>query len=163
MASVHDVASYILYKQGSISTWKLQKLAYYSQAWHLAWNEEPLFTAKIEAWANGPVVRELYRLHRTQYSVSRWREGSGARLTKAEKETVDAVLAGYGQLSGRQLSVLTHNESPWKNAREGLDPTTPSNRVIKHGDMQSYYAWLDANFDAKPVEEIDWAALDASA
>jgi uncharacterized phage-associated protein len=32
MASVHDVASYILHKTGSISTWKLQKLAYYSQA-----------------------------------------------------------------------------------------------------------------------------------
>jgi uncharacterized phage-associated protein len=162
MASVHDVASYILHKQGSISTWKLQKLVYYSQAWNLAWNEEPLFDARIEAWANGPVVRELYRLHRKEYSVSRWPEGSGAKLTKAEKETIDWVLAGYGQLSGRQLSILTHNESPWKNAREGLDPTTPSKRRIKTEDMQSYYAWLDANVEATPVEKIDWAALETA-
>lgn len=162
MASVHDVASYILHKQGSISTWKLQKLVYYSQAWNLAWNEEPLFDAKIEAWANGPVVPELYRLHRKAYSVARWPEGSGARLTKAEKETIDSVLAGYGQLSGRQLSILTHNESPWKNAREGLDPTASSNRRIKPKDMQSYYTWLDANVEAQPVEKIDWAALEAS-
>lgn len=162
MASAHDVASYILHKQGSISTWKLQKLAYYSQAWNLAWNEEPLFDARIEAWANGPVVRELYRLHRKEYSVSRWPEGSGAKLTKVEKETIDFVLAGYGQLSGRQLSILTHNELPWKNAREGLDPTQSSNRRIKPEDMQSYYAWLDANVESTPVEKIDWAALEAS-
>lgn len=163
MASVHDVASYILHKQGSISTWKLQKLAYYSQAWHLAWSEgQPLYEARIEAWANGPVVRELYRLHRKQYSVSRWPEGSGAKLKDAEKETVNSVLAGYGQLSGRQLSILTHNESPWKNARSGLDPTTSSSRAISHKDMRDYYTWLDANVEATPVEKIDWAALEAS-
>jgi len=163
MASVHDVASYILHKQGSISTWKLQKLAYYSQAWHLVWNDgERLFDAQIQAWPNGPVVPALYRHHRKKYSVARWPEGSGARLTKAEKETVDAVLEGYGQLSGRQLVILTHNEAPWKNAREGLGPTESSTRKIKTEDMQSYYAWLDANFEAKSVEDIDWAALEAS-
>jgi uncharacterized phage-associated protein len=44
MANVHDVAAYILEKVGEpISTMKLQKLVYYSQAWHLAWDEEPLF------------------------------------------------------------------------------------------------------------------------
>lgn len=162
MASVHDVAAYTLRKQGNISTWKLQKLVYYSQAWNLAWNEKPLFDAQIQAWANGPVVPELYRLHRKQYSISRWPEGSGRRLSDPEKETVDSVLAGYGQLAGRQLSVLTHNELPWKNARQGLDPTEPSTRKIKIEDMQNYYAWLDANVDAKPVEEIDWAALEAA-
>jgi uncharacterized phage-associated protein len=161
MASVHDVASYILHKQGSISTWKLQKLVYYSQAWNLAWNEKPLFDAKIEAWANGPVVPELYRLHRKEYSVSRWPEGSGARLTKPEKETIDSVLASYGNLSGRQLSALTHNESPWLMAREGLDSTQPSKRRISVEDMQRYYMWLDVHGEATPVEEIDWAALEA--
>lgn len=162
MASVHDVASYILRKEGSISTWKLQKLVYYSQAWNLAWNEKPLFDARIEAWANGPVVPELYRIHRKAYSVSRWPQGSAAKLTKAEKETIDSVLASYGQLSGRQLSVLTHNESPWKKARKGLDPTASSKRRIEPADMQSYYMWLDANVEATPVDEIDWAALETS-
>lgn len=162
MASVHDVASYILHKQGSISTWKLQKLAYYSQAWNLAWNEKPLFDARIEAWANGPVVRELYRHHRGHYSVSRWPKGSGRRLTEEEKETIDAVLDGYGQLSGRRLSALTHNEEPWKKARQGLGPTESSTRLISTVDMQNYYTWLDANVEAQPVENIDWAALEAS-
>ena len=37
MGTVFDVAKYILSKTGSITTWKLQKLCYYSQAWALAW------------------------------------------------------------------------------------------------------------------------------
>lgn len=160
MASVHDVASYILHKTGSISTWKLQKLAYYSQAWHLAWDEEPLFDEPIQAWANGPVVPALYRVHRKQYSVSRWPEGSGARLTRSEKGTIDAILSSYGQLSGRQLSVLTHNEAPWKNARAGLAPTEPSKKQISTADMENFYKWLDANVESTEVDEIDWTALE---
>lgn len=159
MASVHDVASYILHKQGSISTWKLQKLAYYSQAWHLVWEEKPLFDAQIQAWSNGPVIPELYRVHRGKYSIARWPEGSGARLSNAEKQTVDGVLEGYGQLSGQQLSVFTHNEAPWMDARAGLGPTQRSAKVIKPDDMKAYYTWLDANVEAKPVAEIDWDSL----
>jgi len=49
--SVHDVAAYILKKQGEMSAMKLQKLVYYSQAWSLVWDEKPLFRAQIEAWA----------------------------------------------------------------------------------------------------------------
>jgi uncharacterized phage-associated protein len=41
MASVHDVAAYILKKLGTMSTMKLQKLCYYGQGWSLAWDEKP--------------------------------------------------------------------------------------------------------------------------
>ena len=43
MASVFDVAKYILHKLGTVTTWKLQKLVYYCQAWSLVWDDEPLF------------------------------------------------------------------------------------------------------------------------
>ena len=65
--SVLDVAAYILDKRGKMSTWKLQKLCYYAQAWSLVWDEEPLFEENIEAWANGPVVPRLYRKHQGQF------------------------------------------------------------------------------------------------
>jgi hypothetical protein len=51
MPSAHDFAAYVLAEQGEMTTWKLQKLVYYSQAWHLVWDGEPLFTERIEAWA----------------------------------------------------------------------------------------------------------------
>ena len=37
---VFDVAAYILEKIGSMTTMKLQKLVYYSQAWSLVWDGE---------------------------------------------------------------------------------------------------------------------------
>ena len=42
MANVDDVAAYILNRQGPMTAMKLQKLCYYSQAWHLVWDSEPL-------------------------------------------------------------------------------------------------------------------------
>ena len=60
MVSAHDVAAYILRKQGPLSAMKLQKLVYYAQAWSTVWDDQPLFSEAVEAWANGPVVRELY-------------------------------------------------------------------------------------------------------
>jgi len=47
MASVHDVAAYILDKRGPMSHMKLQKLVYYCQAWSLVWDEELFFFAIV--------------------------------------------------------------------------------------------------------------------
>lgn len=52
--SVDDVAAYILERLGTVSAMKLQKLVYYSQAWHLVWEDEQLFGEPIAA---GPMVR----------------------------------------------------------------------------------------------------------
>lgn len=43
MANVFDTAKYILEFRGKMSTMKLQKLCYYSQAWALVWDDAPLF------------------------------------------------------------------------------------------------------------------------
>ena len=67
--SIIDVAEHILTEQGEMSTMKLQKLLYFSQGWALAWTGVPLFVEEFEAWASGPVCRELYELHRGEYSV----------------------------------------------------------------------------------------------
>ena len=64
MANALDVAAAILKRTGPIPAMKLQKLVYYSQAWSLVWDDRPLFKDRIEAWANGPVIPNLYRAHR---------------------------------------------------------------------------------------------------
>ncbi len=142
MASVHDVAKYILKNQRGITTWKLQKLVYYSQAWSLVWDEKPLFQARIEAWANGPVVPALYRLHRGQYLVSDWPKGNPRALSKREKETVDVILGFYGDKTSQWLSDLTHQEPPWKEARNGLPPGTRGSAEITQAAMAEYYGSL---------------------
>jgi uncharacterized phage-associated protein len=139
MASVHDVAAYILKRTGPLTTWKLQKLVYYCQAWSLVWDEKPMFSARIEAWANGPVVPQLYRLHRGEFKVSSWPHGDAKRLNNIERETVNAVLEFYGQQSSQWLSDLTHREDPWVNARRGVPAEAPSNAEITIGAMSDYY------------------------
>ena len=142
MASVHDVAAYILEKQGTTTTMKLQKLVYYSQAWSLVWEDRPLFGSQIQAWANGPVVRALYEIHRGHFTLSIWATGNPDNLSQKDRETIDAVLEFYGGRSSQWLVDLTHQEPPWRNARKGLSPGERGNHQIKLADMAEYYGSL---------------------
>jgi uncharacterized phage-associated protein len=141
--SADDVAAYILRKKGKMTAMKLQKLLYYCQAWSLVWDEKPLFRERIEAWANGPVVRSIYNKHKGKFEVSRWEGGNPGVLSKTQKETIDAVLDFYGDKSSQWLSDLTHAEDPWRRAREGLAPYERSNKVITHASMMEYYSSLE--------------------
>ena len=142
MASVFDVAAYILQKQGPMTTWKLQKLVYYSQAWSLVWDDDVLFPEEIEAWANGPVVRELYDVHRGKYRLSCLGNGHADTLTEDQRETVDAVLEFYGDKSPQWLSDLTHMEAPWHSARRNVPEGVRGDTIIAKEDLAEYYAGL---------------------
>lgn len=142
MATVHDVAAYILAKHGPMTAMKLEKLVYYSQAWSLVWDDKPLFRSKIEAWANGPVAPALYREHRGQYTVRAIPAGDGRKLTNTEKATVDAVLEYYGDKSSQWLSDLTHVERPWKEARGNLPLGVRGKQEITRAAMAEYYGSL---------------------
>lgn len=142
MANVHDIAAYILSKRSPITAMKLQKLVYYSQAWSLVWEEAPLFGEQIEAWANGPVVRELYEYHRGLFQVQEWGVGHVSNLNDSDRETVDRVLGFYGGMSSQALSNLTHQENPWREARKGLRADERGNHVISLASMAEYYSSL---------------------
>ena len=145
MANVFDVAIYILGKTGPISAMKLQKLIYYSQAWSLVWDDKPLFDEKIEAWASGPVVRQLYEKHRGKFGVeSKDFQGlqSKSGLVDFQKETIDTVLSSYGSKNAQWLSDQTHSEIPWQKAREGLLDTDRGDKVISDDIMSEFYGSL---------------------
>ncbi|UYB35517.1 DUF4065 domain-containing protein [Arthrobacter koreensis] len=144
MATAHDVAAYILSSSGRMTAMKLQKLAFYSQAWHLAWEDEPLFEEDIQAWANGPVVYSLYDKHRGMFEVSSWEWGNAGALTNAERETVDAVVDAYGKFSAHELSEMTHREDPWRKARAGLPDGARSGATISQASMHEYYHGLSS-------------------
>ncbi len=142
MADVFDVAKYILEKQGSMTTMKLQKLVYYSQAWSVVWDEKPLFAEEIQAWASGPVVRELYDEHKGEFQISVLDKGNTDNLKSEEKETIDAVLQAYGDKPAQWLSDLTHMEKPWNEAREGIPIGQNCENEITLASMSEYYSAL---------------------
>lgn len=142
MADVFDVSAYILSKTGPISAMKLQKLVYYSQAWSLVWDERPLFDEQIEAWAGGPVVRELFNAHQGEFMVSSEPNGDIAALDEDATDTIDAILRTYGDKSGKWLSDLTHSEKPWQDARRGLPEGARGSNEITPAAMANFYSNL---------------------
>lgn len=144
--SALDVAAYILEKQlgdKQLTAWKLQKLVYYCQAWSLVWDEKPLFEEKILAWANGPVVKELYDEHKGSFYVTEIPRGNSDWLSSNQKDTIDQVLKAYGDKSGQWLSDLTHMETPWIEARKGVPPGERSQVEIPLTSMLEYYSGVD--------------------
>lgn len=144
IASVFDVADYILEKQGEMSSLKLQRLCYYCQAWSLAWDNIPLFEEDFETWGTGTVCRELYS--RTEHIEGKLKpvllNGNSSVLTKKQKETIDSVLNYYGSKEGYWLSDLIKMEEPWKKARYGIPPGKTGRKINKK-DMQEYYSKLN--------------------
>ena len=143
MANVFDVAKYILETRGRMSTMKLQKLCFYCQAWSLVWDDNELFPEEFEAWANGPVCRELYNATRGVYSVTADDEnGSSSNLTENQKDTINRVLDYYAKHDAQWLSQLTHLEDPYKLARVGIPAGVGSNNIISKESMAIYYGGI---------------------
>lgn len=143
MANVFDTAKYILESRGKMSTMKLQKLCYYSQAWALVWDDAPLFDEDFQAWANGPVCPELFHKTKGKFSVVADDETGGeGDLNNNQKDTIDKVLEYYADHDAQWLSRLTHLEQPWILARNGVPAGAGSTNIITKESMAEYYGGL---------------------
>ena len=142
MVKVQDVAAYILSTCGEMTAMKLQKLVYYSYAWHLVWEERELFEEPIEAWSNGPVIPKLFRMHRKRFILKPGDiAGDVDALDDGEKGSIDVVLAEFCKKSAHWLSELSHREPPWLDARKaaGLDPMERGSVRIDRNAIFEYY------------------------
>lgn len=126
-----------------ISNKKLQKLVYYSQAWSLALYGEPLFQEDIQAWVHGPVIPSLYQ----KYKNYQFHPIVNDQLLKETPrldcaELLDEIWDIYGKYDSNYLELLTHRETPWRNARANLEPNENSDNTISLEDMKMYYSSL---------------------
>lgn len=139
MVKVFDVANWFL-SHGEITHKKLQKLCYYAQAWHCAlYNGRVLFAERIEAWVHGPVIPELYK----EYAFYGWdtipQYNGDMNFSEEEISILEAVFNTYWRFTGDQLEELTHRESPWIDARRGLERWESSTNEITTESMKEYY------------------------
>ncbi|MBE5798672.1 MAG: DUF4065 domain-containing protein [Clostridiales bacterium] len=142
--SIFDVAKYILENCPDMTTWKLQKLCYYAQAWTVAWGEPRLFNEDFQAWSNGPVCPELFHAHQGKYHISSKDipSGDSSRLSECQKENINIILRDYGNMLPFDLREQTHGEAPWKDARGDLPDGAPSKAIITVDAMGAYYGSL---------------------
>lgn len=134
MRTINQICDYIIFRLKSeenvpLSNIKLQKLLYYTQAWHLAFHKKELFDGKFEAWIHGPVNREVYsRFNNTKYMFSEIYSTDiidtniTEKLSEEEIKHINIILEHYAKYSGVELEDMSHKEEPWIRAREGYEP-----------------------------------------
>lgn len=121
---------------------KLQKLLYYVQSWSLALYDEVVFDDEFEAWAHGPVVRDIYFvLNQYRYHPIPKNEFLDVDITLDEKteDLLTQIQNLYGVYDAKYLENLTHQETPWIAAREGLSPEERCQNIITQDSMREFY------------------------
>jgi len=141
--SAHTVAKFIVQNsENPISNLKLQKLLYYVQGWYLGIRGTPVFHEPIQAWIHGPVVPAVFRTYRDFKWTPITVDSQPVKLDERIAKHTMAVLKAYGNLTAAQLEAISHEESPWNEVREGLDPQKPSTAVITHESMKRFFGKL---------------------
>lgn len=126
---------------------KLQKLLYFSYGYYLAtYNdsadklEEEMFENDFEAWVHGPVSPKIYNLYREAgYSKISKDIGEPTILTDKIEKVLFVVLQKYKNQNGDDLEKITHEQSPWLNARKNLLEIEPSSAPISSKDIYEYF------------------------
>lgn len=141
----NSVADYLLWlwaqeredERDFITPMKLQKLLYFVQGWSWATRNEPAFGEAIEGWRDGPVVRRIWERYKA-LGGDPIREVPEAApvLPESVQHTVRDVWEAYRRYSAWELSRRTHDEQPWREAREGLEPDVQGNRALRPETMR---------------------------
>jgi len=149
--SAVDLSKYILAKLGSMSHLKLQKLIYYVEAYHLAYFEESIIEEDFEAWVHGPVVREVWdnyknfdsplfdSLELSKDEARKIIKKIESILTEDQLDLINDVFRALGEKSSYELERLTHEEKPWREARNGLPGDKNSSNKISKDTMKNFY------------------------
>jgi uncharacterized phage-associated protein len=151
--TVRQVAQALLERLGPMESWKLQKLCYYTQGFHLALTDKTAFAENIEAWKDGPVVPDLFQAHkglRTVYAI----DGSGEFEVSVElAATIERVSSMFGPFSGDALRATSHIEPPWMSARGDKLEGESSNAAISIQQMREHFSQLLAEPQLLPEFE----------
>ena len=120
---------------GQMPMMKLLKLLYYVDFISMARLERTVTGGVYCAWEMGPVCLPVYHdIPKGDFKSVRIQENESATLvvprngdstpeplSKEEAAIVDYVWQRYGRYTGGYLSELTHQEIPWRSARENSE------------------------------------------
>jgi uncharacterized phage-associated protein len=118
---------------------KVQKLLYFSEAWCQVLLERELFVENLEAWAHGPVVREVFN----QFNGAGWgpliASGEIIEFDEDVQGVLSQVLEAYGNVAAKTLEHITHQDRPWKETRGNLPPEARCSDVISKHSIKEYF------------------------
>lgn len=136
MIDVIKIASYIFKRYEEemctkIDEMKLHKLLYFAQRESIIQTGEPMFEAQFAAWKYGPVIvgiRNSYKLNLLTFLPSE-------EELSPYKSSLDYIFQNYATKDSWTLSMLTHGESCWLNARKGYGQDEHCDVLINLSDI----------------------------
>ena len=153
-SAIERLAQWFL-SMSSMSNKKLQKMCYYAYCWYIVfYNDIELITKEnmgdirvlcsepFQAWIHGPVSPQLYK----RYKNYGWHEipkvTTKPVVGKELESLFQQVWEAYGSFSADELEAISHNEMPWKNARQGISSGDACSNIISTYDILQYYSQL---------------------
>jgi len=150
MLKAADVAKVLIsmfqLDEDGISNLKLQKLLYYTQGFSYQRLNRPLFNDDFEAWAYGPVIREVYNTYKCcgQNPILS-DDGDSISVDEQELELLLDVSREYGKYTGTTLSNMTHMAGGlWRKTYEKDKNNIISKELIKE-EFQNHTPQLKKN------------------
>lgn len=150
--SISDVAKWFL-SQESMTPKKLQKMLYYAKAWSLvffnddeAHLDNSIFPEDFEAWVHGPVNWDIYQQYKPYgyHEIDKVDPQDAPTITNPDLlDLLHQIMDVYDKYDGNTLEKLTHQETPWQNARGDAKPLDTVSRSISDKDMYNYYGHLE--------------------
>lgn len=158
------VANYFIGKAfgegASITPMQAIKLVYIAHGWHLGVTGKPLIGESVEAWKFGPVIPSVYHAFKkygrspitnTASTIGSSNESICPTVDDGEQsKLLDVIWDLYKNLSGEQLSALTHKAgSPWYRVWEDERGKNFRNAAIPNITIKEYYSNLLRNAESK--------------
>lgn len=148
MENILDISKYIIerYKymvNESMDEMKLHKLLYFLLRESIAINKKALFENDFEAWRLGPVSKKV----RYAFLKGSLKNGNSKNISNSSKILINDILEAYGKIESFNLSMMTHNEYCFKNARKDTYFNEPCSEKIKTVDILK---------DAKKIRPYDY-------
>lgn len=136
-----DIAYWFLCKAPMTHS-KLQKLCYYTQAWHHTLYDTALFNGEFRAWHSGPIAMSLYspleffgRNTLNKHTIMNTKPIDDETQTFLER-----IWNNYGKFSDNELEQLIKSEMPYIEARDNFQASLPEMPIINILTIKSYYS-----------------------
>lgn len=153
--------SYIFDQMQEITPLALQKILYFIQGIYMVMFGVPLYKEDCMAWVHGPVYEEVYDLFKdfkynpiedNRFAIFKERF---EELNDQEKKVIDLAVNSFGKYSGKVLETITHNETPWKNARTDYEPLQPSRETIEKTEIMKYFRMVADKYGVDTEEKLN--------
>lgn len=118
---------------------ELQKHLYYVQGWAIARLGRPLFEEDFQAWKHGPVVPRIYRALCEYNRHPIPTPTDEPYLRQEDQAFIASVWEQYKSFTAAELVTMTHQESPWVEARGDTPLGGHSDATIGKGALEAFF------------------------